>query len=248
VMINRLITLLKRKQAAARLGISFNRSASFRVPDSIRLNGATQTIHLPDENGVKVAFIELLLDDCYGCRELQQRSESIQTVLDIGGNVGLFSIAARSAFPNATIHCYEPNAMLESYLSTQASVGTFEYFLEAVGSESGTITLSLNADSVQTRSFVAANGNVPRTAFRDAIHRLGGKVDFLKMDCEGAEWEIFNDKESWRHVNNLSMEYHLFDEAQTEQRVRACVDGLGFQIVKFHPIGNFGLLMATRRF
>jgi FkbM family methyltransferase len=247
-MINRLITLMRRMKAASHLGISFNRSSSFRIPEFIRVNGVQQAIRLPlDENGIRVAFIELLLDDCYGCRRLRKRGGSIKTVLDIGGNVGLFGLAARGTFPNAIIHSYEPNAKLEPFLSTQASVGNFEYCLEAVGSESGTISLDLHTDSVQTRSVESANGNVIRTAFREAIRRMGGEVDFLKMDCEGAEWDIFKDKESWRQVKHLAMEYHLFDEGQTELRVRASVEELGFEILNFRPVDNFGLLIATRR-
>lgn len=244
---NRLFTLLKRKRVAGRLGIAFDRSASFRLPKSVSLNGTPQAIHLPEEIGVKVAFIELLLDDCYGCHQLQKSGETIKTVLDIGANVGLFGLAARCAFPDATIHSYEPNAMLAPYLVVQASVAKFEYFLEAVGSEGGTVSLAMNADSVLTRAVEAASGDVPRTAFREAIRRMGGEVDFLKMDCEGAEWDIFNDRESWRQVKHLAMEYHLFENKQTEQRVKACVEGLGFHILKFQPAGNSGLLTAMRR-
>ena len=246
MIIERIMTLLRRKKAAMELGVKFTRSATFKLPDTIHLNGEKQRLNLPDEESLKVAFIELLLDDCYGCRQPKKRHESIKTVLDIGANVGLFGIAARLAYPNATIHAYEPNPVLEPFLSAQAAVAKFEYYLEAVGSENGTISLDLREDSVHTRTVNAANDSVPCVAIREAIRRMGGEVDFLKMDCEGAEWDIFNDKESFRHVKHLAMEYHLFDERQTEQRVRAWIDELGFRLQKFQPIDNFGLLIATR--
>lgn len=246
MIIDRIATLLKRRKAAAGFNVRFDRSASFRLPYAIRLAGQTRKLKLPDENGVKVAFIDLLLDDCYGCRALKKRGEKIETVLDIGGNVGLFGIAARNAFPRATIHSYEPNRQLEPYLSVQAKVARFDYFMEAVGLKEDMISLDLNEDSVQTRSKQDGSGNIPQIAFAKAIERLGGMVDLLKMDCEGAEWEIFKDQDSWKMINNLSMEYHLFESEQTQQRVKETIISLGFTIKSFVQMGNCGLLTAIR--
>jgi len=226
--------------------VRFDRSAAFRLPDTIWLNGRTESLSLPDENGIKVAFIDLLLDDCYGCHVLRKRGEKVETVLDIGGNVGLFGIAARNAFPEATIHSYEPNKGLESYLTVQAEAAGFDYFMEAVGLEDGMISLDLNEDSVQTRSKLDSDGAIPQIAFSRAIERIGGRVDLLKMDCEGAEWEIFKDEESWKKVNNLSMEYHLFEAGHTELAVRQTIENLGFTISSFVHIDNFGLVRARR--
>jgi len=247
MIVDRIIMLLKRRKMASKLGVRFVRSASFRLPDSICLDGQMQKLSLPDENGVKVAFIDLLLDDCYGCRVLQERGTQIKTVLDIGGNVGLFGVAACNSFPDAKLHCYEPNRQLEQYLSVQAQSAGFNYFMEAVGLQNGMIFLDLNEDSVQTRSKQDSDGNVPQIAFRKAIERLGGKVDLLKMDCEGTEWEMFKDRDSWERVRNLSMEYHLFKPEHTEQTVKQTIDDLGFAITSFVHVDNFGLLTATRK-
>ena len=89
-----------------RLGVKFARATAFVPPRQIIVNGKTQNIRLPDESGVAATFIELLLDDCYGLYKLPR---SIETILDIGANVGLFGLAARNVFPDATIHAYEPN-------------------------------------------------------------------------------------------------------------------------------------------
>ena len=205
-----------------------------------------QQLRLPEENGVKVAFIDILLDDCYGCGALGKRFKTVKTVLDIGGNVGLFGIAARNLFPSARIHSYEPNRLLEPYLSVQAEAAQFEYFMEAVGLERGMISLAINEDSVQTRSVRDREGHIPQLAFREAIERLGGEVDLLKMDCEGDEWTLFEDKHSWRHVKHLCMEYHLFHPGHTEQAVQTKLKGLGFEITSFAPIRHFGLVTASR--
>ena len=247
MIIDRIATLLRRRKAAAEFKVRFDRSASFRLPNKIRINGEMYELNLPDENGVKVAFIDLLLDDCYGCRNLKRSGVKINTILDIGGNVGLFGLAARNIFPNAAIHSYEPNRQLEQYLSVQAQSSGFDYFMEAVGLKDSMISLELHEDSVQTRSKKKdSDGNVPQIAFRKAIDRLGGEVDLLKMDCEGAEWEIFKDPDSWKRVRNLSMEYHLFEPEHTKEVVKKIIADLGFTITSFIHKDNFGLLIATR--
>lgn len=242
MLINKVFKLIKRRRNAARLGIQFKRCADFHLPEKIWINGKWQALSLPDENGVKVAFIELILDDCYGCRKI---SSPVKTVLDIGANAGLFGMIARDAFPNAMIHAYEPNPRLERHLSIQAKSGNFEYFMNAVGIKNGKVSLDLNEDSVQTRSITDENGDIDQISLKQAIERLGGSVDFVKMDCEGAEWQLFQDKESWNRIRHLAMEYHLWPDHTLEEAL-AKLRELGFRIQSHIPMDGFGLVTAFR--
>lgn len=238
----RLTHFLAKRLRARRLGVSLGRSANFRLPASIVLGRKRYALWLPDETGVKVAFMELLLADSY---ELGQVPGMVETVLDIGANVGLFCLAARNAFPEATIHAYEPNPQIEPYLKVQAATAACKYFMEAVGPEDGRVVLSLGDDSVMTRSQVDEAGDVPAIAFRKTIERMGGRIDLLKLDCEGAEWGLFEDRESWNGVRNLSMEYHLWPD-HAHEKVREVVSSLGFTIRKQVPASDFGLLYAHK--
>jgi len=85
---------VSKRVRAHRLGVHLGLSRSFRLPESMIVNGERREIHLPDEAGVRVAFMELLLADCYG---LERVTGPVRTVLDIGANVGLFCVAARNA-------------------------------------------------------------------------------------------------------------------------------------------------------
>ena len=131
-------------------------------------------------------------------------------------------------------------------MSNQAQIAEFQYFLEAVGLKKEMISLDFNEDSVQTRSVQDNNGNISKISFKEAIKRLGGKVDLLKIDCEGGEWEIFEDFETWKKIGNLSMEYHLFNKNQTEELVKSKIKKLGFKITSFESVENYGLLIAKR--
>jgi FkbM family methyltransferase len=240
----KVIRLLQRQNRARKLGIKFNRVADFNLPDDLIVLGNRQNVNLPSEKGMDGEFIEVLLDDCYG---VEQLSESLIKIIDIGANVGLFPIAARNRFPQAVIHAYEANPNLEKYLKHQSQIANFEYFMEAVGVQDGKVTLDIREVSGKTRSSVSENGDIPMISFKRAIERIGDRVDLAKVDCEGAEWLLFEDIDTWQLVQNLSLEYHLwFGHSHTE--TRQVIENLGFQIKKQIPIDKwYGLILASRR-
>ena len=240
---NKIIQLLQRKTRAKKIGIKFPRVANFNLPDSLIIQGKRQSVKLPSEKGMDGEFIEVLLDDCYG---LEQLPQSLLKIIDIGANVGLFSIAARNRFPQAVIHAYEANPNLEKYLKNQSQIASFEYFMEAIGAEDGKVVLDIREVSGKTRSTVSTNGDIPMISFKSAIDRIGGQVDLAKIDCEGAEWLLFEDQEIWQFVQNLSLEYHLWS-GHTHAETRQVIENLGFQINKQIPIDKwYGLILASR--
>src|SRR4051812_31383614 len=229
-MLTKPLTYLHRKLKAHHLGVTFKRTTSFVAPTQIKINGTRQSISLPGDHGTAMAFRDLFLDDCYG---LTTCTVPMATILDIGAHVGLFGLAVRDRFPQTTLHAYEPNPNLEKHLKVQANVAHFAYFMEAVGLEDGKVTLAINDNSVWTRSKVDPTGDIPQIAFRRALQRLGGSVDLVKsidlvkLDCEGAEWQILQDAHAWQAVRNLAMEYHLWPN-HTHDEIQAVVQQLGF--------------------
>src|SRR4051812_17615714 len=98
---NRFAALVRRRSAAKALGIRYSRGSEFVLPTRIVRLGTEYTLDIPNEQGVRVAFAEILLDDCYGLRSSFEKVD-VKTILDVGANVGLFSLAARLAYPAAT--------------------------------------------------------------------------------------------------------------------------------------------------
>lgn len=239
---NRISTFIQKRVRARKIGVPLWRSKDFALPDGILLNNKRVSVHFPNEQGVRVAFSELFFGDCYGLEKVKQ---PIKTVLDIGANVGIFALAARQAFPNAVIHSYEPNAHLEPYLKTQAEAAHSRYFIEAVELEDCYITLDLHEDSVQTTSRMDKNSAIPAVAFRKTIDRLGGAVDFAKVDCEGAEWSLWQDQAAWQSVKYLSTEYHI-QAGHTHDEAHSVITGLGFNVLYQERADTFGLIHAVR--
>ncbi len=240
----RIKLLLLRNIRARKYGIRYGRAKGYTMPTTLIMHDKKIKLYFPDENGVRVAFVDIFLDDCYGLTRLKQ--EKIRTILDIGANIGLFSLAARAFFPDGMIHAYEPNPRLMPYLSHQAAVGKISYFSEAVGKESGQVSLQDCQDSVMGAVMDSPTGQIPKIAFETAIQRLGGEVDLLKLDCEGAEWDIFRERVSFKKVRFMSLEYHLMAQ-HTHQEIVEVVQNLGFKIFCQIPSPVTGILQAFRK-
>ncbi|MFS8118703.1 MAG: FkbM family methyltransferase [Microcoleus sp.] len=239
----KIVRLLQRQSRARKLGIKFNRVANFNLPQDLIVLGKRQNVNLPSEKGMDGEFIEVLLDDCYG---VEQLDPSLIKVIDIGANVGLFPIAARNRFPQAIIHVYEPNPNLETYLKNQSQIANFQYFMEAVGTGDGKVVLDIREVSGKSRSRVSESGDIPMISWKRAIERIGGSVDLAKVDCEGAEWLLFEDRDTWQLVQNLSLEYHLWS-GHTHAETRQVIENLGFRVRKQIPIDRwYGTILASR--
>jgi FkbM family methyltransferase len=245
-IVKKILKTLNRKRQAKKLGINFSRASSWKLPDIILLHNKRVGIKGPADIGTGIAFLDIFLDDCYGLRKLNR--DKVKTILDIGAHAGFFSLFSRSLFPDAIIHCYEPNPEMGDYLRQQSLTGNFSFFPEAVGLKQGKIKLEIHEDSVQTKSLESDSGDIAMVPFKECIERLGKPVDILKLDCEGAEWEILKeDIKVWKTIAYLCMEYHLTGH-HTMEEIKSLVSGKGFEIIRHEITGaTWGIIHAKRK-
>ena len=249
---------IKRHRRAKKLGINYWGIKNFELPSKVTINNQVKEVRFPnDSEEALVAFKHfqiIMLADVYKLNEFESKLSSDINILDIGGNMGVFSLVARSYFPKATIHLYEPNKELEKYLRIQAEAANFSYYMEAVGDCDGKVDL-VNLDSSARSELCSVrinleSGDIPMIGIDKAIERIGGKVDLLKMDCEGAEWLILENKDAWQSINNITMEYHLekTNPAKTVEELKDILKELGFKISFFEigPKGKAGMLTASK--
>ena len=228
---------------AARMGVLWNGTTRFVLPRQFTYNSRTIKIVGPEEKSLAWVFRDLLLDDEYGLRELSKKPAN---VLDIGGNIGLFSLWAGVNFPEATIHVYEPNpALLESLASNVGQVGA-TVFAEGVSGNDGCGVFIEHGESMVGQCTVAPTGDISLVSLRTAIERLGGWVDLLKIDCEGAEWEMFDDLESFKAVGMVRMEYHLTRPDRSLGWMIDQFEKIGFRLLKLQPNQGFGIAWFDR--
>lgn len=206
------------------------------------MTGRKVTLQYPLESGVDTDFVACFIRNDYG---LRQRLGDIRTIIDVGANVGFFSIAARGRYPDAAIHAYEPNARVLPFLASNTSGLDIRVYPEAIGSCDGFVNIIDNGPSNLARTQTNKESGIAMVGLDQAIQRIGGKLDLLKLDCEGAEWDLFQLAECWEHVRNLRMEYHLF-EGQMFSQVEESLRNHGFEVIHSeHDIG-FGIVWATK--
>jgi len=139
-------------------------------------------------------------------------------IIDCGANIGLSVIYLKQLLPTATILAFEPDDQNFSLLSRNVSSFKFdnvELKNEAVWIENTTIGFT-NEGSMSSK--VDQNGTavkkIKASRLKDFLNK---KVDFLKIDIEGAEYTVIKDvQESLLNVENLFLEYHGTFEQNNE--------------------------------
>ena len=183
-------------------------------------------------------IINVWLDDEYGLARLAETPP--MTILDIGAGIGLFSIWARKLFPDAIIHAYEPNARVLSYTRQNTADLDVRLVPSAVGRTAGRASIRDSRDSRRAYTARSSDGNVEIVPLPEIVRRLGGRVDLMKLDIEGAEWELFEEPSAFDAVGVIRMEYHLGRD-RTLRDIASAAERLHFRIDKLAPNDGFGV-------
>jgi len=152
---------------------------------------------------------------------LADRPESAPVVMDLGANIGIFSMLAARANPTARVFSYEPGPPnirinLMNMLANPDLAARIELTEAAIGGTSG--EAHWNFDSENPGGSSLANGGsrtgdlvkVSLVAFADAVAKLPGDIALVKMDIEGSEWDVLarTPKETWDRVQSVALELH----------------------------------------
>ncbi|HET7115943.1 MAG TPA: FkbM family methyltransferase, partial [Hanamia sp.] len=179
---------------------------------------------------------------------LKKKLGNVKAIVDVGANQGVFVIAARQFFPEAKIDCYEPNPQLADTLNFNAAQLNATPYLEAVMQYDCKVNLHFTESDLATTASKSDTGNVIGSSLATVIKRIG-KIDILKLDCEGAEWGLLEDNENWKQVKSLSMEYHLWGkEGAKIEHLFTLLDSIHFELMH-HTIYNSqqGLIVAINK-
>tara|TARA_Y100000310_G_scaffold344875_1_gene460187 strand:+ start:7609 stop:8415 length:807 start_codon:yes stop_codon:yes gene_type:complete len=153
------------------------------------------------------------------------------TVLDIGGHVGSFSILVAKRNKSGKVFVFEPDDVNFRILNENLKMNHIENVLpvkKAVSFKNGKKELFLDSNQ-EAHSFFSKSKN-PEKISVDVISlslflkkEKIEKVDFLKMDCEGAEYEIlYNLSDSdLEKIKKISMEYHNLNNMLVKRGLEA---------------------------
>lgn len=175
---------------------------------------------------------EIILFDCYNF-DINRRYD---VIIDLGSNCGIFTVFA-SGYTNKII------SVEMNYEVTKE----FQYLLE-INNVSNNILINKSISSISTESSICMN---------DLFSQYNiYKVDFLKIDIEGAERDIFNgNKLDWLfNVEIISMEVHPCFDVDVDKIVkilrkynfRVNILNRDFKSVLIENLNDFGFLLAQK--
>jgi FkbM family methyltransferase len=184
-------------------------------------------------------------------------------VMDIGAGIGDYSIHVAFGKPNVQVFAFEPYpgsfALLRENLALN-KMDNVQTFQQAVWRTTGQLSLDIaSGEPLQIRShnlntLVEDNQglSVDAVSLESALSILNmTRLDLLKMDCEGAEYEILLNTPPaiLRMVERIIMEYHDLDVQQSHPVLIDFLARQGYQVTCHENIvhADIGYLFAERK-
>ena len=135
------------------------------------------------------------------CADIAGCGAPITTILDVGANVGQSARKFREAFPESTIHCFEPvSHVFDELVANLSQDHRVTCHRTALGSAAGIATIYLTPHSTassmiasdestgsETVTVITLDGFAERESITD--------VDLLKIDAEGFDLEVLRGAE-----------------------------------------------------
>lgn len=165
-----------------------------------------------------------------------------RVVVDVGAHIGAFALRAAVFAPGVRVYAYEPspsnyrllahnigrNGLGERIVASRAAVcesrGRRRLYLDSMNSAANSLCIPVeNGDGFAEVDVVTLSDVFDA----HGIQRCG----FLKMDCEGAEYEILaqTPDKYLRKVQKISLEYHAV-QGYSVGMLRTRLESLGFRV------------------
>lgn len=185
------------------------------------------------------------------------RMQDYRTIVDIGANMGGFTVYAAQTCPNSKIYCFEPEERNFGILMRNIAINSLEARVHAsqcaVASSTGYRAMAIG--SSPTNSLVMNGACEKRQAVRCTTLREIFEqqkletVDLLKMNCEGAEYEILEGctRSDFERMPRIRLEYHNLNTVNQNGKCLAkYLKGKGYQIEHFtSPRDDSGFIWAA---
>ena len=178
------------------------------------------------------------------------------TIIDIGGHIGLFALDVTKNCKKGKIFCYEPVQKNYQLLKDNIKINKISnvhHFNLAVSNEQNKIKIFLNEDDaghsiIQSQTKFETIDSISLKNIID-IHNIR-KCNFLKIDCEGAEFKILEylPDENFDKIEKIVIEYHIFNnDFNLYEKMKKRLQNLNFEITIKEHSNELGLLYAIQK-
>jgi FkbM family methyltransferase len=205
-------------------------------------------IEIRPQRGDRYTFYETLIRNSYLSQG--QRLWPGDTVIDIGANIGCFCVlAARAVGPAGRVIAVEPEQSTFESLQRNVRLNRCENVDArrlAIGGSPGSVDLHVSGTALFSSIYTEVGGvkaEAPSHATGSSVQRVPmttlealmddadvERCNYLKVDCEGAEHDIFRemDQDTAGRIDQITMEVHHVPGAEP-QALRSLLTKLGFQ-------------------
>ncbi len=173
-------------------------------------------------------YDQSVFDHCYN-------PKADDTVIDVGAHVGIFTVKIAQKVKSGCVVAIEPDKVNYKHLVNNIEKNGLKNVVTvnaALSSICGRIRLFLNDSSVAHSIVNESKRSVEVRSFTldDLVRRLGlHRVDFVKINAEGAELDILKGAERTLQENNVSLSIAA-DHYHTQVRdVSSVLSDLGFK-------------------
>lgn len=168
-------------------------------------------------------FKEIFMENAYYIGLGKKIIKKNPTIIDIGANVGFFTMFAVSKYPDCTIYSYEPiysnfqQLIKNKELNSTKKINCFN---KAVCGHSGKISINFDkTDSFTTSATIIDNdSDANKESIEVSCLTLSeifkennlSNCDLLKLDCEGSEYDILYNtpEEILNKIDQMAIEIH----------------------------------------
>ena len=210
----------------------------FQVDDSLNIT-------CPNVAGARVPVYEVFAEDAYRLGWFTGDLREDVSAVDIGGHIGCFSMAFARLHPQGRVQTFEASPTTFTFLNRNITDNKFDDRVTvnntAVSSKVGTLQFADNAGGSGLNGITAPEGSkvieIPCTTVAAAFGKAGDRVDVVKIDTEGAEYDIVltSSPADWSGVQRVVMEYHPVD-GHSWAELEAFFAEAGLSVVRHEPV------------
>jgi FkbM family methyltransferase len=203
------------------------------------INIKKTVLEFSDEDPIFNNYNEFFVDKIYDDLNLK----NLNICFDIGSNVGLFTKYLKLNNCNK-IFCFEPNkTAFNSLQKNLKDESELELFNLAVSYNNESLRLYIDDNNSLISSAHDVKNNyydVETITLKDIFERNKiQKVDFVKIDIEGMEFDLIENLEEsiFKKIDKFLIEYHDFyftDGIQKLEKLKSKLNRMGYNIVNKH--------------
>lgn len=176
-------------------------------------------------------------------------------IIDIGAHIGLFTLYVSQFCKKGRIFSFEPVDENYKLLLENIRLNKIENITaikKAVTGQEKIIKIYLNEDQAAHSNYSQGNSFIETEAIslKEIIDANSiQKCNFLKIDCEGAEYDILRSvpDEYFKIIMKIGMEYHFSDtKSDLLKELKERLQNMDYKIEENPLLNGLGLLFAKR--